>query len=269
MSLPVARTRSLWISLPCPFFHWLLLRISFCKWYGCLCRSWKLLPRWTYESQKHAFALEAPLNICETYSLTALALAICCGSWWDSGPKWKRLSLVVVTGLLSWATENVMFAAATLKGIHVRNSTLTRFYSFFSAPFVVSAWVFLSLCIAISIVVWATGHSNMRRTRDTTQTTPAIGQRDNSTSSLNNTHTTWRPSNSTEEAYLKATSGMSPTGRESLMMRLLSLTTIFYLSSTLISTLFGISTQQTNWSSPTGGRALLIPRSDSSLHSLD
>jgi multidrug transporter EmrE-like cation transporter len=54
------------------------------------------------ELQKYASAMEAPLNICETFSIAALLLAVFCGPWWSSDPKWKRLGLVLVAGLLSW-----------------------------------------------------------------------------------------------------------------------------------------------------------------------
>jgi hypothetical protein len=53
------------------------------------------------ELQKYASAMEAPLNICETFSIAALLLAVFCGPWWSSDPKWKRLGLVLVAGLLS------------------------------------------------------------------------------------------------------------------------------------------------------------------------
>jgi hypothetical protein len=53
------------------------------------------------EVQKYASALEAPLNVCETFSIAAQPLAVCCGPWWASDPKWKRLGLVFVVGLLA------------------------------------------------------------------------------------------------------------------------------------------------------------------------
>ena len=68
------------------------------------------------EVREYASALEAPLNICETFSMAALLLALCCGPWWGSDLKWNRLGLVLVVGLLSWGTENVMFAMVTMRG---------------------------------------------------------------------------------------------------------------------------------------------------------
>lgn len=57
------------------------------------------------ELQRYASALEAPLTICETFSMAALLLAPFCGPWWDSRLKWRRLGLLLTVGLLSWATE--------------------------------------------------------------------------------------------------------------------------------------------------------------------
>jgi hypothetical protein len=59
------------------------------------------------EKQKYASAMKAPLNVCETFSIAALLLAVCCGPWWDSEPKLKQLGLVLVVGLLSWG--RIMF----------------------------------------------------------------------------------------------------------------------------------------------------------------
>ncbi|KAJ5654131.1 hypothetical protein N7490_001134 [Penicillium lividum] len=95
------------------------------------------------EVQKYASALEAPLNICETFSMAALLLAVCCGPWWGIDPHWKRLGLVLVVGLLSWGTENVMFVMATIRGVRVEDTTLSRPYLFLLSPLVASTWAFL------------------------------------------------------------------------------------------------------------------------------
>lgn len=34
-----------------------------------------------FEMQKYAFAIEAPLNVSETFSFVALIAAVCCGPW--------------------------------------------------------------------------------------------------------------------------------------------------------------------------------------------
>jgi hypothetical protein len=93
------------------------------------------------EVQKYASALEAPLNICETFSMVALLAAACCGPWWQhSGPKLRRLAAVLLTGLLSWGTENMMFAMATLSGVKANDATLSRPYLFFITPIVATTW---------------------------------------------------------------------------------------------------------------------------------
>jgi hypothetical protein len=114
------------------------------------------------ELRKYASAIEAPLNICETFSMVALAAAICCGPWWDSDPKLGRLSAILATGLLSWGTENLMFAMATLRGVKASDATLSRPYLFFMTTLVASTWGFLVLCMLIGGMVWITGRINIK-----------------------------------------------------------------------------------------------------------
>lgn len=106
------------------------------------------------EMQMYASALEAPLNICETFSVAALLLNVCCGPWWDSDPKWQGLGLVLVVGLLSWGTDNVMFTMATMRGVRAVDVTLSRPYLFFLTPIVVSTWCFLALCSVVWGALW-------------------------------------------------------------------------------------------------------------------
>ena len=82
------------------------------------------------EVQKYACALQAPLNICETFSVVTLIAAVFCGPRWDGDPKFRRLSAVLVTGLLNWGTTNMMFAMAMLKGVKASDATLSRPYVF-------------------------------------------------------------------------------------------------------------------------------------------
>jgi hypothetical protein len=117
------------------------------------------------ELQKYASALEAPLNICETFSLAALLFAIPCGPFWGS-LKWRRLGLVLLVGLLSWAAENVMFAMATMRGVRLMNATLSRPYLFFLTPIVAGTWGFLALCLAVGAFSWVVGQVNTRRDRE-------------------------------------------------------------------------------------------------------
>lgn len=117
------------------------------------------------ELQKYASALEAPLNICETFSLAALLFAVPCGPFWG-GLKLKRLGLILFVGLLSWAAENVMFAMATMRGVRLMNATLSRPYLFFLTPIVASTWGFLALCLAVGAYSWVMGQINTRRNRE-------------------------------------------------------------------------------------------------------
>lgn len=86
--------------------------------------------------------------------MVALLAASCCGPWWDSGPKLRRLGAVFVTGLLSWGAENLMFAMATLRGVKVSDATFSRLYLFFVTPIVVTIWGFLVLSALIGGLVW-------------------------------------------------------------------------------------------------------------------
>jgi len=181
-----------------------------------------------FEMQKHAFALEAPLNICETFSFVALVAAVCCGPWWNSGPKWKRLCLVVVIGLMSWATENIMFAMATMRGVHIRDANLTRPYLFLVIPTVAITWGFLVLCVAVGGIVWV-----------------FIG------------------------VDTRGQSNAKDIERSTLAIRMITQVTLFYLPAAFVLSTVGLSTSKTNYHTQTEGRIFLIPRSDSSMSSLD
>ena len=100
-------------------------------------------------------AIEAPLNICETFSMAALIFAVFCSGWEGGPPKWKRLGLVVVVGLLSWATENVLYVMATLRGVRISDSTLSRPYLFFFTPIVAGTWAFLLTSVVGCAAVWS------------------------------------------------------------------------------------------------------------------
>ncbi|EXK78223.1 hypothetical protein FOQG_17094 [Fusarium oxysporum f. sp. raphani 54005] len=115
-------------------------------------------------------AIEAPLNICETFWVVSLLLAVLCSGWEGGPPKWKRLAIVLFMGVLSWATENLMFATATIKGVKVSDATLSRPYLFFLTPIVVSTWVLLLSSGIIGVGVWLaytivekTGNGNENR----------------------------------------------------------------------------------------------------------
>lgn len=113
--------------------------------------------------QQHESAIEAPLNICETFSVVALFWAVLCGPWWHNTIKLRRLGLVIVTGLFSWAMENVMFTMATMKGVSVTETTLSRPYLFLMTSIVATTWAFLILCVMIGCLTWITSSINERR----------------------------------------------------------------------------------------------------------
>lgn len=118
------------------------------------------------ELQQYESAIEAPLNICETFSMVALFWAILCRPCWHNIMKLRRLGLVVVTGLFSWAMENVMFAMATMKGVSTTETTLSRPYLFLVTTIVASTWAFLVLCVMVGCLTWFISSINARRAQN-------------------------------------------------------------------------------------------------------
>jgi hypothetical protein len=64
------------------------------------------------------------------------------------------MALVLITGLLSWATENLMFAMATVKGVQTSDSTFSRPYLFFSTSIIASTWAFLFISVVVGAGLW-------------------------------------------------------------------------------------------------------------------
>lgn len=118
------------------------------------------------ELQQYGSAIEAPLNICETFSLVALFWAILCGPWWHNIMKLRRLGLVIITGLLSWAMENVMFAMTTMKGVSASETTLNRPYLFHVTTIVAGTWACLILCLMVGCLTWIIISINARRAQN-------------------------------------------------------------------------------------------------------
>ena len=109
--------------------------------------------------QQLVAAFEAPLNVCETFSMLSFLLAaFCLLPWQQSQPKYKRLGLIMIAGILSWAPESLLFFVATRKGVKVSESILSRPYLFFVSPLISSVWTFLVGCLVYTggfrIIVW-------------------------------------------------------------------------------------------------------------------
>lgn len=225
------------------------------------------------ELQRYASALEAPLNICETFSVAALLLAMCCGPWWGRDPKWKRLGLVLTVGLLSWGTENVMFGMGTMKGVHVTDATLSRPYLFFLTPIVASTWAFLALCLAVGVIVWVISVGN-------TQAATITQRRDLERRRLRQprdwslhesepkpTDSSSQITRESREHALQELRTLEPTSRSIQMITFVS---IFYLPLSMIASFTGLTTVETKSPSSTyQAQFFLIPRSNASLSNLD
>jgi hypothetical protein len=229
------------------------------------------------EVQKYASALEAPLNVCETFSMAALLLAVCCGPWWVSDPKWKRLGLVLVGGLLSWGTENVMFAMATMRGVQVMDATLSRPYLFFLTPIVASAWGFLALCVVVGGVVWVIGRVNARRAQNTERDPERIRRRLPRNYPLqvgknfNNSSGITQDSMERMSAQLERALQESRTlEHESRSIKMMTAITMVFLPVSFIASISGLSFSKTKGSSKTYSKQFfLIPRSNGSMNNLD
>jgi hypothetical protein len=116
--------------------------------------------------QQYASAIEAPLLICEMSAMAALVLALCCGPWWTSHVKLKRLCLVLVVGMISWGVESIMFVMATMKGVKIDEATLTRPYLFFLTPLVACVWAYSGFLVIVIGVYWFVGFIHDRKSRN-------------------------------------------------------------------------------------------------------
>jgi hypothetical protein len=223
------------------------------------------------EVQKFASALEAPLNICETFCMVALLAAICCGPWWDSGPKWRRLGAVLVIGLLSWGAENLMFAMATLRGVKASDVTLSRPYLFLITPIVATTWGFLVLSVLIGGLVWIIDRIHAKK-----------GQRDLEIMTIWSTRYRWAVSTLSNSgtgitraqmAILNAAESACAR-RDSLAIKSITLVSCAYLPISFTVTMLSLANLQVRHTKKsTAARPsrqfLLIPISNQSLSNLD
>ncbi|KAF2196769.1 hypothetical protein GQ43DRAFT_425930 [Delitschia confertaspora ATCC 74209] len=101
-------------------------------------------------------AIEAPLNICETFTAVAFLAFLVnvllsssnLSSTTSDTRKLKRTGLIHVVGMLCWAVESVMFAKT--RNISYADRALERPYMYTRTPFMVTNWISL----AINFVVW-------------------------------------------------------------------------------------------------------------------
>ncbi|KAF8846851.1 hypothetical protein BDZ45DRAFT_637730 [Acephala macrosclerotiorum] len=224
------------------------------------------------EVQKYASALEAPLTICEAFSMVALIAAACCGPWWDSDPKLRRLIAVLVTGLLSWGTENLMFAMATLRGVKASDATLSRPYLFLITPIVAMTWGFLTLCVLAGGLVWIIGRINIKRAQkseaDLEKTRKLWSRRYHSTvSNFGNGDT-----KITRHQMVKLNAaGLDVVRQDSRAVASMTLLTLFFLPMSFVSSVFGMSFSDTKQSMAAKPHRpfFLIPESNASMSNLD
>jgi hypothetical protein len=230
------------------------------------------------EVQKYASAMEAPLNVCETFSIAALLLAVCCGPWWGSDPKWKRLGLVLAVGLLSWGTENMMFAMATMKGVQLVDATLSRPYLFLLTPIVASTWGFLALCVVVGGVVWVISRVNAMRAQNTKRDLERIHRRwarnyplqvpNKKNNSSEITQGSVERMNAQLERALQESSRTLE--HESRSIKSLTFISLVYLPVSFIASVFGLLLSEPKDSSKTYSKHFfLIPKSNGSMSNLD
>jgi hypothetical protein len=208
------------------------------------------------EVQKYAAALEAPLNICETFSMVALLAAAACGPWWNSGPKLRRLGAVLGTGVTSWGMENLMFAAVTVKGVEERDATLSRPCLFWITPIVAITWTFLVLYLVIGALFCVIGRIDVQGILD--------GETD-----LEGIRSFWRQEEKMKKPGRRASYEATPRAMKSVSV----LSTIFAQVSFLVVLTSSITSLKSgSKESVTGDKPpmfFLIPVSNGSMRDLD
>lgn len=229
--------------------------------------------------QQYGSALEAPLNICESFSVAALLLAVFCGPWWKSDPKWKRLGLVLMVGLFSWATENMMFAIVSMRGVNAADTTLSRPYLFFLTPIVASTWGFLVLCSVIWAVLWIHSRVSVKGQhieRDQ-ENTPNPRARSHLLRNLEKsgkiTHESVERMNSHLEYSLHMRADLRGSEQRNQSMAILTFITVIFLPISFVLSFTGIAYSPIKWStnfwSNEPSLFFFIPKSNASLSNLD
>lgn len=98
--------------------------------------------------------------------MLSLLLAMCCGTWPEPPARRKRLTLVLLTGLLAWIPENVLFVAATLKDVRPAESILGRPYLFEFGPVVEAVWAWIIMgTVSLSAFMWIFAITRPQRAR--------------------------------------------------------------------------------------------------------
>jgi hypothetical protein len=102
-----------------------------------------------FDDRAMVAALEAPLNICETFSWCSLILVLPCMSWRSGLARKSCFWIVTSVGLLSWTTETILYSRTTAKGIKIQDTTLSRPYVFQFTPIIVASWTFIIGCFVV------------------------------------------------------------------------------------------------------------------------
>ncbi|KAF1977727.1 hypothetical protein BU23DRAFT_499607 [Bimuria novae-zelandiae CBS 107.79] len=213
-------------------------------------------------------ALEAPLNICETFSIAALILVI---PHFNGEMKWRRFLAVLVVGLVSWATENLLYASATAKGVEVSQATLSRPYAFLFMPIIAGSWTFLAICITVALGIWVLVPIIRSRRSEPPQ---------NTTHAFRLNTICGRTGAEAELAYRETILFQRherlarELSREAMAMRTLPVLTLFFLPMTFASTFFSMSfeTNATYWTPKVPrkpSRFMFLPNSNVSIWELD
>jgi hypothetical protein len=103
----------------------------------------------SFDDRAMVAALEAPLNICETFPWCSLILVLPCMSWRSGLARKSCFWMVTNVGLLSWTTETILNSRTTAKGIKIQDTTLSRPYVFLFTLIIVASWTFIIGCFVI------------------------------------------------------------------------------------------------------------------------
>lgn len=180
------------------------------------------------------------------------------------------------SGIAKLGEENVMFAMATMKGVQLVDSTLSRPYLFSLTPIVASTWVLLALCVVLGGVVWVISRVNAIRAQNIERDPERIRRQwvQNDLFQVPNKDNSSRITRDSVERInlqLEHVLQESRTSEhDSRSIKMLTVLTMFYFPASFVASVFGLSFSELKDSSKTHSRQLfLIPKSNGSISNLD
>jgi len=146
----------------------------------------------------------------------------------------------LIVGLLSWATESVLFTMVTARGVQVSQVMLSRPYFFLFWPIVTSSWSFLLVCLIVVVGVSMIKLVLRRRNRVQSNRNGTQIQLDRFESRVHlRVPGSPRLESAPEMAWLERPSHTIQ--QKSLEIKLLSYTTLIFLPLAFVSSMWSVS----------------------------